>query len=154
MDFDVVIHLGERIKELEAEVEKYKERVAELEAELERRKKKGMPRGGNTHKIPKGLVSVTATGGSEKRDIMYSLANLRTSLISFMELSEHKVSKTGKEYISWKKAMEYAKKDMYIKKYAKQAGVQITARNLVRWYKYHVTNEIELNTSSNYKLKK
>ncbi len=143
MDFDGAIHLGNKIKELEAELKKYKERVAELEAQVEIRKKR-MPNGGNTHKVPVGLAFPNCSG---PRDIEQSERLFRNSLRRFMDLSESKVYKSGKGYICWKKAMEFARKDKYIKQYAKVAGVQITARNVERWYKHYVTHEIQLNTS-------
>ncbi|HHQ5621064.1 TPA: hypothetical protein ACSRFI_004072 [Clostridioides difficile] len=133
------MNLEARVKELEAELEKYKMRVEELEVELEKRK--NMPKGGNTHKVP-----ITVVNGDLNNSIL-SRRNLVNSLEGFMSKVENKVNRSGKSYKDWKKAMEFARKDKYIKKYAKEANVQITARNLERWYKYYVTNEIKLNTS-------
>lgn len=132
------MNLEERVKELEAELEKYKMRVKELEAELSKKKK--MPKGGNVHKTPKILE------GKEDSSIL-SRRKFINSLEKFMSKAEGKVDKNGKGYTCWKEAVKFAKQDKYIKKYTKEAGVQITARNLERWYKHYVTHEIELNTS-------
>lgn len=134
------MNLEVRVKELEEELEKYKLRVNELEQELEKRKRK-MPKGGNVHKE----ASICCRNGESsilfRRKLINSLEKFKS------KVDTGKVDKNGKGYTDWKKAMEFARNDKYIKAYAKQAGVQITARNLDRWYKYYVTHEIQLNTS-------
>lgn len=140
------MNLEARIKELEEELEKYKLRVKELESELEKRKK--MPKGGNTHVIPSN-ITITKVRGKKKETMagILFMHKLRASLNEFMSKVETRVNKSGREYRDWRKAMEFAKSDENIKLYASAVNVQITHKNLERWYKCHVTREITLNTT-------
>ncbi|MCI6669013.1 MAG: hypothetical protein MSH12_12750 [Romboutsia timonensis] len=118
------IILEERVNQLEFELEaKVKEleeaklRIKELELQLSKKMK--MPKGGNTHKVPNSSIL------------------FKCSLRTFMDKVEVKKNINGKEYKDWKKAMQYAKSDSYIQDYAKKYNVQITQRNLERWYKHY-----------------
>ncbi|MCP8421212.1 hypothetical protein NMF54_18885 [Clostridioides difficile] len=115
------INLEDRVKELEAELEEARLKIQELEAKLSN--KKQMPKGGNVH-VWGGVL-------------------MKAHLNVFMSKVEIKVNKNGKEYKDWRKAMEYAKNDSVIKDYAKKANVQITQKNLERWYKAY-NNQIKL----------
>uniref|UniRef100_UPI00319E2AC2 hypothetical protein n=1 Tax=Clostridioides difficile TaxID=1496 RepID=UPI00319E2AC2 len=123
---------------------KYKMRVEELEVELSKKKK--MPKGGNVHAVPGTITKVRGKKIETIPGILF-MHKLRVSLKEFMSKVEPRVDRNGRKYNDWRKAMEFAKSDENIKLYASAMDVQITHRNLERWYKYHVTREITLNTT-------